>query len=154
MVITNDFPPKKFALFPFRSMIEHYEPIYVIIQHGISMKVHPDHHRWSIIYHPVEMGINSWIVAFIFQLRWGKKRTRISKLNCLFNFRSANLNDMVSSIVDENSEFYQNGMIPPFSQYQSPSMMMPFAWSNGGPSSDQYVQQMKKYIFKKIFLRI
>jgi hypothetical protein len=50
---------------------------------------------------------------------------------------------MVSSIVDENSEFYQNGMMPSFSQYQSSSMMMPSVWSNGG-QSDQYMQQVKK----------
>ena len=46
---------------------------------------------------------------------------------------------MVSSIVDENSEFYQNGMIP--SYYQSSA-----AWSNGGQSDQHmaYMQQAKK----------
>lgn len=68
---------------------------------------------------------------------------------------------MVSSIVDENTEYHQNGMMPPFSHYQSTSMMMPSAWSNGGQSDQhiQYMQQMKKYleilnrikIFKIIF---
>jgi hypothetical protein len=54
--------------------------------------------------------------------------------------RSANLNEMVSNIVDENSEFYQNNMMPSFSQYQSAS-----TWSNGGQLDQhmQYMQQVK-----------
>jgi hypothetical protein len=53
---------------------------------------------------------------------------------------------MVSSIIDENSEYHQNGMMPTFSQYQSTSMMMPPTWSNGGQSDQhmQYMQQVKK----------
>jgi hypothetical protein len=49
---------------------------------------------------------------------------------------------MVSNIIDENSEYHQNGMIPSFSQYQS----MPSTWSNGGQSDQhmQYMQQVKK----------
>jgi hypothetical protein len=48
---------------------------------------------------------------------------------------------MVSNIIDENS-----GMVLPFSQYQSTSMMMPSTWSNGGQSDQhmQYMQQVKK----------
>jgi hypothetical protein len=54
-------------------------------------------------------------------------------------FRSANLNQMVSSIVDENSEYQQNGMISTFGQYQTP-------WMNGGQTDQHshYVQQMRK----------
>jgi hypothetical protein len=52
---------------------------------------------------------------------------------------------MVSNIIDENSEYHQNGMMPTFSQYQSTSMMMPPTWSNGGQSDQhmQYMQQVK-----------
>ncbi|CAF1448951.1 unnamed protein product [Adineta steineri] len=59
--------------------------------------------------------------------------------------RSANLNDMVSSIIDENSEYHQNGMLPTFPQYQSASMMMPPAWANDGQSEShmQYMQQIR-----------
>lgn len=62
----------------------------------------------------------------------------------LFRFRSANLNEMVSSIIDENSEYHQNGMMPTFSQY--PSMMMPTAWSNGEQQDQHmhYMQQVKQ----------
>jgi hypothetical protein len=54
-------------------------------------------------------------------------------------FRSANLNQMVSSIVDENSEYQQNGMISTFGQYQTP-------WMNGGQTDQHshYAQQMRK----------
>ena len=57
----------------------------------------------------------------------------------LFIFRSANLNDMVSNIIDENSEYHQNGMM-------STSMMMPSEWSNGGQLDQhmQYMQQIRK----------
>jgi hypothetical protein len=53
---------------------------------------------------------------------------------------------MVSNIIDENSEYHQNGMIPSFAQYQSTAMMMPSTWSNGGQSDQhmQYMQQVKK----------
>ena len=50
------------------------------------------------------------------------------------NFRSANLNQMVSSIIDENSEYQQNGI---FNQ-----------WINGGQIDQHmhYVQQMNNSI--------
>ncbi|CAF0896219.1 unnamed protein product [Adineta steineri] len=53
--------------------------------------------------------------------------------------RSANLNQMVSSIVDENSEYQQqHGMTPTFVQQQT-------AWMNGGQSDQHmhYIQQMR-----------
>ena len=56
-------------------------------------------------------------------------------LNKFSYSRSANLNDMVSSIVDENAEYYQNGMMPPFIQS---------AWSNGGGQLDQHMQYMQQ----------
>ncbi|CAF2541225.1 unnamed protein product [Rotaria sp. Silwood2] len=61
--------------------------------------------------------------------------------------RSANLNDMVSNIIDENSEYHQNGIISTFSQYPSTSMMMPTIWSNGEQSDQhiQYMQQVKNF---------
>lgn len=62
----------------FRLMIEHFEPIYVIIQHGISMKVHQDHQWIILIYHPVVMEINFSIVAYIFPLKWGKEIIRLN----------------------------------------------------------------------------
>jgi hypothetical protein len=53
---------------------------------------------------------------------------------------------MVSSIIDENAEYHQNGLMTPYSQYHSASMMMPSAWSNGGQSDQhmQYMQQVRK----------
>lgn len=122
-------------------MIELYEHIYEIMRHGISMKVHRDH-RWWIhrIYHPVVMEINSWIVVCIYQQKWGEKNELVREREIGLCSRSANLNEMVSNIVDENCEFYPNGMLPAF----SPSMIMPFAWSNGG-QTDQAMQHMKRY---------
>lgn len=45
---------------------------------------------------------------------------------------------MVSNIIDENSEYHQNGFMPAYSQYSS----MPITWSNG-EQSDQQMQYMK-----------
>ncbi|CAF0970752.1 unnamed protein product [Rotaria sp. Silwood1] len=57
--------------------------------------------------------------------------------------RSANLNDMVSNIIDENSEYHQNAMLSTYSQYPSTSIMMPTTWSNG-EQSDQHIQYMQQ----------
>ncbi|CAF1471226.1 unnamed protein product [Rotaria sordida] len=65
-----------------------------------------------------------------------------SSVHFPMEMRSANLNDMVSNIIDENLEYHQNGMISTFSQYPSTSIMMPTIWSNG-EQSDQYMQQIK-----------
>jgi hypothetical protein len=81
-------------------------------------------------------------VHFPAEMRYKKKETHSFEYqNQLSSFRSANLNEMVSNIVDENSEFYQNNMMPSFSQYQSAS-----TWSNGGQLDQhmQYMQQVKK----------
>ncbi|CAM4783983.1 unnamed protein product [Rotaria magnacalcarata] len=59
--------------------------------------------------------------------------------------RSANLNEMVSSIIDENPEYHPNGMMPTFSPY--PSMMMPTTWSNGEqPDQHTHYMQQAKHI--------
>ncbi|CAF0862305.1 unnamed protein product [Adineta ricciae] len=52
--------------------------------------------------------------------------------------RSANLNDMVSSIIDENAEYHHHGMVPMFPPYQS-------TWSNAEQSdlNMQYMQHIK-----------
>ncbi|CAF1636777.1 unnamed protein product [Rotaria magnacalcarata] len=53
--------------------------------------------------------------------------------------RSANLNQMVSSIVDENSEYRDHDMMAAFFQHQT-------GWINGEQSEQpiHYVQHMKK----------
>ena len=53
---------------------------------------------------------------------------------------------MVSNIIDENSEYMQNGGMSSFSQYPMTSMMMPTAWSNGEQYDQhmQYMHQLKK----------
>jgi hypothetical protein len=63
-------------------------------------------------------------------------KQKFEKKNYRFVPRSANLTQMVSSIVDENSEYHQNSM---FAQRQS-------AWVNGGQTDQHmpYVQRMKK----------
>ncbi|UJR10125.1 hypothetical protein I4U23_014348 [Adineta vaga] len=66
-----------------------------------------------------------------------------SSVNFPTEMRSANLNDMVSNIIDENAEYHQNGMLPTFPQYQTMSMMMPSTWSHA-EQSDQNMQYMHK----------